>query len=68
MKRKHLLHCGSSGDSWNKGILDSIIHYIHQSCPDSLSNLIEESWEVVELFYMGFLLLGMSCHSHEATC
>jgi hypothetical protein len=29
---------------------------------------VGEPCEVVELVFVGFLLLGMSCHSHEATC
>jgi hypothetical protein len=33
-----MLHCGSSGDSRNKGILENIIDYIHQSYLESLSS------------------------------
>jgi hypothetical protein len=67
LRKKYLLHYGGFGDFGNKGILDNIIDYIHQSYPESLSSFWEESWEVVELVFVGFLLLGMSYHSHEAT-
>jgi hypothetical protein len=67
LRRELMLHFGSSRDFRNKGILENIIDYIHQSYLESLSSLWEESWEVVELVSMGFLLLGMSCYSHETT-
>jgi hypothetical protein len=50
--------CASSGDFGNKGILESGIDYTHQSCPESLSSLWEEPYDVVKLVYVGFLLLG----------
>jgi hypothetical protein len=68
LRREYLLHCGSSGGFGNKGILESKIDYTHWSCHESLSNLWEESCEIVELVFVGFFLLGMSCHSYETIC
>ncbi len=59
--------CGSSG-AFGKGILENKIYYLNWSCLKSLSNLWEESCEVVELVFVGFLLSGMSYHSCETTC
>jgi hypothetical protein len=38
LRRKYLLHCGSSRASGNKGILKNIIDYIHRSCLEFLSS------------------------------
>jgi hypothetical protein len=56
--REYMLHCGNFRGFKNKGILENIIDYTHQSCPESLSSLWKEQCEVVKLVSMGFLLLG----------
>jgi hypothetical protein len=54
LRREYLLHCGSFRGFGNKGIMDSKIDYNHRSCLESLSNLLEEPCEVVDLVLWGF--------------
>jgi hypothetical protein len=65
---KYFLRCESSGGFGTKEMLENISTYTHRSCLESLSSFWKEPCEVVKLVFVGFLLLGMSCHSHEATC